>query len=187
MPSPAQVTLPSDREVRVTRQFNAPRSLVWEAHTKPALVQKWQLGPPGWDMPVCEMDVRVGGKYRWEWKNQADGKQFGFFGTFKEVNAPARIVHEEYYNPGDIGGAMMPLLPPGGISLPVRAMGSRPAEVSPRPSEQIRHRPPNRHFRNRMSHGDATHRKCAQPHESFPALQTGGGTPIWGSGIRARG
>lgn len=106
MPAPAQVTLPSDCEVRVTRQFNAPRRLVWDAHTKPALVQQWQLGPPGWDMPVCEMDVRVGGKYRWEWKNKEDGKQFGFFGTFKEVDAPAKLVHEEYFNPGDVGGPM---------------------------------------------------------------------------------
>jgi uncharacterized protein YndB with AHSA1/START domain len=106
MPAPAQVTLPSESEVRVTRQFNAPRQLVWDAHTKPDLVQKWQLGPPGWEMPVCEMDVRVGGRYRWAWKNQTDGKQFGFFGTFMEVNAPARLVHEEYYDPGEIGGAM---------------------------------------------------------------------------------
>ena len=106
MPAPAQVTLPSDREVRVTRQFNAPRQLVWDAHTKPELVQKWQLGPDGWDMPVCEMDVRVGGKYRWQWKSQKDGQQFGFFGTFTEVNAPSKLAHEEYYDPGDIGGSM---------------------------------------------------------------------------------
>jgi uncharacterized protein YndB with AHSA1/START domain len=106
MPAPAQVTLPSDREVRVTRSFNAPRRLVWDAHTKPELVQKWQLGPPGWDMPVCEMDVRVGGTYKWRWKNQADGKQFGFHGTFTEVNAPTKLAHDEYYDPGDIGGSM---------------------------------------------------------------------------------
>ncbi len=102
MPAPAQVTLPSDREVRVTRQFNAPRQLVWEAHTKPELVRKWQTGYDGWDMPVCEMDVRVGGKYRWQWKNREDGKQFGFFGTFTEVNAPSRLEHNEYYDPGDV-------------------------------------------------------------------------------------
>lgn len=105
MPKPAQVTSPSDREVRVTRTFNAPRQLVWDAHTKPELMQKW-LGYPGWDMPVCEMDVRVGGKYRWQWKSQEDGKQFGFFGTFTEVNAPSKIVHGQYYDPGDIGGTM---------------------------------------------------------------------------------
>jgi len=106
MPKPLEVTLPSDREVRVTRRFNAPRKLVWEAHTKPELVQKWMLGPPGWSMPVCEMDVRAGGKYKWRWKNDEDAKEFGFFGTFNEVDAPARIVHDEYYDPGDIGGAM---------------------------------------------------------------------------------
>jgi uncharacterized protein YndB with AHSA1/START domain len=106
MPKPLEVTLPSDREVRVTRTFNAPRSLVWDAHTKPELVQKWMLGPPGWIMPVCEMDVRAGGKYRWRWRNEADGKEFGFYGTFKEVQAPSRIVHDEYFDPGDVGGAM---------------------------------------------------------------------------------
>lgn len=105
MPKPAQVISPSDREVRVTRTFNAPRQLVWDAHTKPELVQKWQ-GYPGWDMPVCEMDVHVGGTYRWQWKSQEDGKQFGFFGTFTEVNAPSKIVHEQYFDPGDIGGSM---------------------------------------------------------------------------------
>jgi len=105
MPAPAQVTLPSDREVRVTRQFNASRRLVWDAHTKPELLPKW-LGYPGWDMPVREMDVRVGGKYRWLWKNQEDGKQFGFFGTFTEVNALAKLVHDQYYDPGTMGGAM---------------------------------------------------------------------------------
>lgn len=106
MPKPAEVSTPTDREVRVTRAFNAPRQFVWDAHTKAALVQKWQLGPPGWDMPVCEMDVRVGGKYRWAWKSQADDKQFGFHGVFTEVNEPSKLVHEEYYDPGDIGGAM---------------------------------------------------------------------------------
>ena len=105
MPAPAEVTLPSDREVRVTRQFNAPRQLVWDAHTKPDLLPKW-LGYDGWDMPVREMDVRVGGKYRWQWKNQEEGKQFGFFGVFTQVDAPAKLTHEQYYDPGDMGGAM---------------------------------------------------------------------------------
>jgi len=103
---PAYVTLPNDREVRVTRQFNAPRQLVWDAHTKPELLTKWMLGPPGWAMSVCDMDVRPGGKYKWRWRSQEDGKEFGFYGTFTEVQAPARIVHDEYYDPGDVGGAM---------------------------------------------------------------------------------
>ncbi len=64
------------------------------------------LGPAGWSMPVCEMDVRVGGAYRWRWKNAKDGSEFGFFGTFTEVNRPAKLAHEESYDPGDVGGPM---------------------------------------------------------------------------------
>ncbi len=54
------VTTPSDREIVMTRVFNAPRRLVFDAHTKPELVKRWLLGPPGWSMPVCEIDLRVG-------------------------------------------------------------------------------------------------------------------------------
>lgn len=102
----ARVALPSDTEVVVTRQFNAKRSLVWEAYTKPELVQRWLLGPPGWTMPVCEMDVRPGGAFRWVWRSVKDGSEFGFHGVFREVEAPGRIVHTEVYDPGDIGGNM---------------------------------------------------------------------------------
>ena len=101
----AQVTLPSDREVQVTRSFKAPRRLVYRAYTEPALVQRWLLGPPGWAMPVCEMDVRVGGRYRWRWRNDADGSEFGFAGTFREVQPPSRLVHTEAYDPGTVGDA----------------------------------------------------------------------------------
>ena len=99
----AQVTLPSDREVKVTRSFKAPRALVYRAYTEPQLVQRWLLGPPGWSMPVCEMDVRVGGKYRWRWRSDQDGSEFGFAGTFREVQAAARLVHTESYDPGTVG------------------------------------------------------------------------------------
>jgi uncharacterized protein YndB with AHSA1/START domain len=99
----AEVTLPSDREVQVTRSFKAPRALVYRAYTEPGLVRRWMLGPPGWSMPVCEMDVRVGGAYRWRWRNDADGQEFGFFGTFREVQPPARLVHTESYDPGSMG------------------------------------------------------------------------------------
>lgn len=105
MPKPAAVTLPSDREVRVTRTFDAPRQLVWDAHTKPDLVRRWQ-GYGGWDMPVCDMDVRVGGTYKWQWRNLEDGTRFGFFGTFTAVDSPSAIVHEQHYDPGDIDTAM---------------------------------------------------------------------------------
>ena len=100
----AQVVQPSDREVKVTRSFKAPRALVYKAYTDPTLVQRWLLGPPGWSMPVCEMDVRVGGRYRWRWRSDQDGSEFGFAGTFREVQAPARLVHTEAYDPGTVGG-----------------------------------------------------------------------------------
>lgn len=106
MTSKAQVSQPSDHEVKVTREFKAPRDLVYKAYTTPELVKRWLLGPPGWEMPVCEMDVRVSGKYRWRWRSNSDGKEFGFHGEFKEVAAPAKLVHSEYYDPGDVGGDM---------------------------------------------------------------------------------
>jgi len=100
----AQVTLPSDREVKVTRSFRATRELVYRAYTEPALVRRWLLGPPGWTMPICEMDVRVGGQYRWRWRSEDKGNEFGFSGTFREVQPPSRIVHTEAYDPGTVGG-----------------------------------------------------------------------------------
>jgi uncharacterized protein YndB with AHSA1/START domain len=102
----AQVSLPSDREVRVVREFKAPRELVYEAYTTPELLQRWLLGPPGWTMPVCEMDVRVGGKFRWRWHSDEDGSEFGFHGEYREIDAPRKIVHTEFYDPGDVGGSM---------------------------------------------------------------------------------
>jgi uncharacterized protein YndB with AHSA1/START domain len=109
----AQVTLPSDQEVKVTRTFKAPRSLVFRAYTEPALVRRWMLGPPGWSMPICEMDVRVGGKYRWRWKSDTEPQEFGFSGTFREVQPPSRLVHSESYDPGTVGDQY----PTGGEAL----------------------------------------------------------------------
>lgn len=100
----ADVTLPSDREVKVVRSFNAPRALVYRAHTEPALVKRWMLGPPGWTMPICEMDLRVGGRFRWRWRSDEDGKEFGFHGEFREVVPEARLVHTESFDPGSMGG-----------------------------------------------------------------------------------
>jgi uncharacterized protein YndB with AHSA1/START domain len=102
----AQVALPTDREVSVSRAFNAGRALVYEAYTTPELVRRWLLGPPGWTMPVCEMDVRVGGKFRWVWRSDEDGSEFGFHGEFREVDAPAKLRHTEAYDPGSVGGGM---------------------------------------------------------------------------------
>ncbi len=105
-PQAAEVTLPSDAVVRVVRSFHAPRELVYRAYTTPDLMKRWLLGPPGWSMPVCEMDVRVDGTFRWRWRSDEDGSEFGFHGTFLEVDAPARLRNTEFYDPGDIGGDM---------------------------------------------------------------------------------
>ena len=102
-PDAAQVTLPDDRSVRVTRSFNAPRDLVYRAYTTPALMQRWLLGSPGWSMPVCEMNVRVDGTFRWRWRSDDGEQEFGFHGRFLEVDAPARLRHTEIFDPGDTG------------------------------------------------------------------------------------
>jgi uncharacterized protein YndB with AHSA1/START domain len=95
VPHPIDVLLPSDREIRVTRAFDAPRDLIWDCHTKPELVRRWMLGPDGWSMPVCDIDLRVGGRYRYVWRSDADGSEFGFRGQYREVVVPERIVHTE--------------------------------------------------------------------------------------------
>ncbi len=102
----AQVALPNDTQVRVTRDFKAPRALFWQAHTEPELVKRWMLGPPGWSMPVCEMEVRPGGTYLRRWRSDESGQMFGFHGDYREVETPSKMIHAEYYDPGDLGGAM---------------------------------------------------------------------------------
>jgi uncharacterized protein YndB with AHSA1/START domain len=97
MPEALNVAMPSDTEIVVTRTFNAPRQLVWDAHTKPELVPRWLLGPDGWEMPICEIDFRVGGKYRYGWANPSDGRAFEMGGVFKEIAPIERIVHSERF------------------------------------------------------------------------------------------
>lgn len=105
MTSPAalQVTTPTDREIVVTRGFNAPRELVFDAHTKPELVRRWMLGPDGWSFIVCEIDLRVGGKYRFVWRN-VDGSQMGMGGTYQEIARPERLVSSELFDEDWTGG-----------------------------------------------------------------------------------
>jgi uncharacterized protein YndB with AHSA1/START domain len=95
MPSPLDVTTPSEREIRVTRTFDAPVQLVFDCHTKPELVKRWLLGPPGWSMPICEIDFQVGGRYRYVWRSENGGNEFGVQGEFREIAAPHRLVHTE--------------------------------------------------------------------------------------------
>src|SRR6266700_131199 len=71
-----KLTTPSDREIAMTRVFNAPRKLVFDAWTKPELLKRWMIGPPGWSFVVCEIDLRVGGAYRYVWRGP-DGMEQG--------------------------------------------------------------------------------------------------------------
>ncbi|WP_309092600.1 SRPBCC family protein [Phenylobacterium sp.] len=96
MPKPVEVSTPTDREVVVTREFHAPRQLVWDAYTKAELVQRWLLGPPGTTMPYCQVDLRVGGRYRYVWRAEDGSFQFGAFGEHLEVSAPERLVTSEW-------------------------------------------------------------------------------------------
>jgi uncharacterized protein YndB with AHSA1/START domain len=93
-----KVTTPSDREIAMTRAFDAPRELVFDAFTKPELVQRWLLGPPGWSMPVCEIDLKAGGTYRYVWRRDDDGTEMGMGGVYHEIAAPERIVHTEKFD-----------------------------------------------------------------------------------------
>jgi len=102
-----KVTANGDREIVMTRSFNAPRHLVFEALSKPELVKQWLLGPPGWSMPVCEIDFRIGGKYRYVWRH-TDGKEMGMGGVYREIVRPERIVNTEVFDeswyPGEAQG-----------------------------------------------------------------------------------
>lgn len=89
----------AERELKVTRVFDAPRRIVFDAFTRPEMIKHWMLGPDGWSMPVCEMDVRPGGAYRWVWQRGEGGTQMAVFGEFREVSAPERMVHTEQFDP----------------------------------------------------------------------------------------
>lgn len=82
---------PSDCELVITRTFDAPRPLVWAAFTDPSHLPNWQTGPEGFTMPVCEIDLRPGGSWHYVWRN-AQGREFGASGTFREVDPPKRFV-----------------------------------------------------------------------------------------------
>lgn len=100
-----KVATPTDTTIVMTRSFNAPRHMVWDAMTTPDLVQRWMFCPPGWSWAECEMDVRVGGEYRWAW-NGPDGRiALTIWGVHREVNPPSRIVHTERMEmgPGAVG------------------------------------------------------------------------------------
>jgi uncharacterized protein YndB with AHSA1/START domain len=99
-----KVTTPTDREIVITRVFDAPRRLVFEAMSKAELLQRWLWGPPGWTMVVCENDLKVGGGFRHVWRGP-DGKEMAMRGVYREVVPPERIVRTEH---STLGASLSP-------------------------------------------------------------------------------
>jgi uncharacterized protein YndB with AHSA1/START domain len=104
-----KVTTPSDREIQMSRVFDAPRQLVFDAYTKPELLRRWFHGPPGWKLVVCEFDLRVGGAYRYVWQGP-EGAEMGMGGVLREVVPPERLVSMEKFDqswyPGEAIGTV---------------------------------------------------------------------------------
>ena len=92
-----KVTTPGDREIVMTRVFEAPRRLVYEAVTKPEILKRWFFGPPGWTLTTCEVDARVGGRYRYAWRHES-GQEMGMGGVFREVVKNERLVATEEFD-----------------------------------------------------------------------------------------
>jgi uncharacterized protein YndB with AHSA1/START domain len=94
-----KVTTPTDREIVLTRSFNAPRRLVFDTLIKPEMVKRWLLGPPGWSMIVCEIDAKVGNGYRYVWRN-LDGSEMAMHGVFREIVSPECVVNTQIFDFG---------------------------------------------------------------------------------------
>jgi len=98
-----KLTTPNEREIRIVRDFAAPRRLVFDCYFKPELVKRWMSGPPGWTFTVCEIDLRVGGRYR-NVLTGPEGAQLAWGGVYQEVVVPERVVSREKYDMDWTGG-----------------------------------------------------------------------------------
>lgn len=92
-----KITTPGDRELAMTRTFDAPARLVYRAFTTPELLKQWLGAFGGWALVRCEMDVRVGGTYRWEW-SKPGVEVMGVSGVYREVVPPVRLVATEQFD-----------------------------------------------------------------------------------------
>ncbi len=100
MKNSLKVATPGDRDIVMTREFNAPRRLVWDAMTRPELIRRWLFLPPGWEMSRCDEDVRVGGSFAWAW-NGPDGRPaMAMRGVYREVVPLQRLVRSETFDFG---------------------------------------------------------------------------------------
>lgn len=99
MPHELKITTPGDREIVMTRTFDAPRELVFDAYTRPELLKRWMFGPDGWSLDECEIDLRVGGSLRFVWRHPA-GHEMQMTGVYREIARPGRLVATERFEFG---------------------------------------------------------------------------------------
>ena len=91
------VTMPSDREIAIERRVSASVESVFVAYTDPELVKRWLGGPEGWSLDVCEIDLRVGGRFRYEWRH-ANGEEMGMDGEYRAIEEPTKLVTTELFD-----------------------------------------------------------------------------------------
>lgn len=107
---PTQLQLIGETQARTSRVVRGTPEQVWRAHHEAELLQRWMLGPDGWEMPVCEVASEPGQRYRYEWRNVESGESFGFVGEFLEGERPVRAVTTEaMISPADPEGAASPV------------------------------------------------------------------------------
>jgi uncharacterized protein YndB with AHSA1/START domain len=92
-----QVSTPSEREIAMARPFDAPCDLVFDAWTKPELLKRWLGVRAGWSMAVCEVDLKMGGAYRFVWRGPV-GNEMGMGGVYREVVRPKLLVATELFD-----------------------------------------------------------------------------------------
>lgn len=106
-PGTLQLTTPTDREISMRRVFASPRTLVFDAFTKPELLRRWFFGPPGGTLVVCEVALIVGDSFRYVWRSP-DGTEMGMGGICLEITRPERLVATEKFDqpwyPGKLWG-----------------------------------------------------------------------------------
>jgi len=119
------VAAQGDNEIVMSRVFRAPRGDVFDAFTKPELLKRWLFGPDGWELAICEIDLRVGGRYRYVWKKLDDGFEMGMGGVYREVKRPERIVATEKFDqawyPGEALGTIT-FVEKGGLTTLTQTM-----------------------------------------------------------------
>ncbi|WP_041649590.1 SRPBCC domain-containing protein [Marivirga tractuosa] len=103
---PAVVKSLSETKVEVIRRFDSSVESVWKPFTNSSLVSQWMLGPPGWSMPVCEIDFRIGGNYRNVFRNEVEGLEIDITGAFRKIATHQKIVQDEQHKIGSSKGGI---------------------------------------------------------------------------------